>query len=146
MKLTPPNDPHNLERFVKAQEPVFGRVISELRLARKTGHWMWFVFPQIKGLGHSPMAETYAISSRAEVEAYLNHPVLGARLRECIGLLLRTDGHSVEEIFGYPDNLKLRSSMTLFAHATADNQLFVDVLNKYFDGKEDPRTIERLDN
>jgi uncharacterized protein (DUF1810 family) len=138
------DDPYNLERFVKAQERVFGEVISELRMARKTSHWMWFVFPQIRGLGHSHMAQMYAISSRGEAEAYLNHPLLGPRLRECTRLVLQADGRSADEIFGSPDNLKLKSSMTLFAHVTADNQLFLDVLSKYFDGQEDARTIDRL--
>lgn len=137
-------DPYNLERFVKAQDPVFGDVITELRMARKTSHWMWFVFPQIRGLGHSDMARTYAISSREEATAYLNHPLLGSRLRECTRLVLQADARSVDEILGYPDNLKLKSSMTLFAHATADNQLFLDVLNKYFDAQEDAPTVARL--
>ena len=120
------------------------RVLAELRAGRKTSHWMWFVFPQIQGLGHSPMAQRYAIASRVEAEAYLDHPILGPRLRECTRLVTAVAGRSIEEILGHPDDLKFRSSMTLFAHATADNQIFRDALVKYFGGAEDPRTLERL--
>jgi len=134
----------SLERFVQAQEPVIERVRAELRSGRKASHWMWFVFPQIQGLGHSPMARRFALASRAEAEAYLRHPVLGSRLRECTRLVNEVEGRSVEEIFGYPDDLKFRSCMTLFAHATADNQVFCDALRKYFGGREDPATLERL--
>src|SRR6185437_4206530 len=134
----------SLERFIAAQEPVIERVLAELRAGRKTSHWMWFVFPQIQGLGHSPMAQRYAIASRAEAEAYLHHPILGPRLRECTRLVIAVEGRSIEEILGSPDDLKFRSSMTLFAHATPDNQIFLDGLAKYFGGEEDPRTLERL--
>ena len=133
-----------LERFVQAQKPVIGGVLAELRAGRKTSHWMWFVFPQIRGLGHSPTAQHFAIASRAEAEAYLLHPILGPRLRECTQLVNAVEGREIEEIFGYPDYLKFRSSMTLFANVTADNQVFVDALNKYFGGEQDPLTIERL--
>jgi len=133
-----------LERFVQAQDPVIDRVLTELSAGHKASHWMWFVFPQIQGLGRSPTAQRFAISSRAEAEAYLRHVVLGARLRECTRLVNAVDGRSVEEIFGHPDYLKFRSSMTLFAHAAADNQIFLDALRKYFGGEEDPLTVERL--
>lgn len=134
----------DLDRFVKAQEPVFERVLAELRAGEKTSHWMWFVFPQIRGLGHSPTAQRFAIASRAEAEAYLSHPVLGPRLRECARLVNEIEGRAIEEILGYPDCLKLRSSMTLFAHATEDNRVFLEALRKYFGGEEDPLTLERL--
>jgi uncharacterized protein (DUF1810 family) len=111
-------DPYDLQRFVAAQNPVFDQVRAELRAGRKRGH----VFPQIKGLGSSPMAQKYAISSRAEAEAYLGHPILGPRLRECTGLVTAIEGRSIDDILGYPDDLKFRSSMTLFAHATSDNK------------------------
>lgn len=134
----------SLERFVEAQEPVIERVLGELRAGRKASHWMWFVFPQIQGLGHSPTAQRFAISSRAEAEAYLRHEVLGPRLRECTRLVNAVEGRRVEEIFGYPDHLKFHSCMTLFAHAAADNQVFLDALRKYFGGEEDSLTLERL--
>ena len=134
----------SLERFVEAQEPVIERVLAELRAGRKASHWMWFVFPQIRGLGHSPTAQRFAISSRAEAEAYLRHEVLGPRLRECTRLVNAVEGRRVEEIFGYPDHLKFHSCMTLFAHAAADNQVFLDALRKYFGGEEDSLTLERL--
>ena len=134
----------SLERFVQAQEPVIERVLAELRAGRKTSHWMWFVFPQIRGLGHSPMAQHFAIASRAEAEAYLSDPILGPRLRECARLVNEIEGRGIEEIFGYPDHLKFRSSMTLFAHVTADNKVFVDALSKYFGGEGDPLTLDRL--
>ncbi|MGO9995381.1 MAG: DUF1810 domain-containing protein [Steroidobacteraceae bacterium] len=137
-------DPFNLERFVKAQDPVFGDVIAELRAGEKIGHWMWFVFPQMRGLGRSAMARTYAISSGAEAEAYLSHPVLDPRLKECTQLMLEVVGRSIDEILGSPDNLKFGSSMTLFAHATTDNRLFLDALEKYCGGQFDARTLELL--
>ena len=133
-----------LERFVQAQEPVIERVLTELRAGRKVSHWMWFVFPQIQGLGRSPTAQRFAIASRAEAEAYLRHEVLGPRLRQCTRLVNAVEGRSVEEIFGYPDHLKFHSSMTLFAHAAADDPIFVDALRKYFGGQEDPMTLEHL--
>jgi uncharacterized protein (DUF1810 family) len=133
-----------LERFVQAQAPVIDRVYEELRAGRKVTHWMWFVFPQIQGLGESPMAQRFAIASRAGAEEYLRHPVLGPRLRACTRLVNEVEGRGIEEIFGYPDYLKFRSSMTLFAHATTDNQVFLDALRKYFGGEYDQRTLERL--
>jgi uncharacterized protein (DUF1810 family) len=137
-------DLYDLQRFVDAQNLVFDQVLRELRDGRKQSHWMWFVFPQIHGLGHSPMAEKYAISSRAEAEAYLGHPILGPRLRQCSLLVTQVEGRSIEKILGYPDNMKFRSSMTLFAHATTDNQVFTDALRKYFAGTFDPLTLERI--
>ena len=137
-------DTYNLQRFLDAQRPVFEEVRSELREGRKTSHWMWFIFPQMEGLGRSELARKYAISSRAEAEAYLMHPILGARLRECTRLVNLVEGRSIEQIFGYPDDMKFRSSMTLFSHATSDNQVFKDALQKYFGGESDPLTLERL--
>ena len=133
-----------LQRFVDAQDPVFEQVRRELRAGRKESHWMWFIFPQIEGLGQSPMASRYAISSREEAEAYLKHPILGPRLRECTRLVNLVQRRSVEEIFGYPDNLKFRSCMTLFAHVTTDNQIFEDAVRKYFGGDFDRLTFDRL--
>jgi uncharacterized protein (DUF1810 family) len=138
------NDPYNLQRFVDAQNSIYEQVCSELRAGCKTGHWVWFIFPQIKGLGHSDLANKFAISSRDEAEAYLQHKVLGTRLRECCRLVSRVEGRPIDEILGYPDDLKFRSSMTLFAHATSDNQVFKDALQKYFGGEFDRLTLERL--
>ncbi len=137
-------DPHNLQRFVDAQSPVFEEVCLELQEGRKNGHWMWFIFPQIEGLGYSPLARKFAISSREEAEAYLNHPILGPRLRHCTRLITLVEGRSIDEIFGGPDDLKFHSSMTLFANATSDNQVFRDALRKYFGGEPDRLTLERL--
>jgi uncharacterized protein (DUF1810 family) len=144
MSDTAANDPYNLQRFVEAQEHVYEEVLSELRNGRKSGHWMWFIFPQIEGLGHSYTAREYAISSPAEAAAYLNHPVLGPRLRECTRLVNLVEGRSVKEIFGHPDDMKFRSSMTLFAHAAPDDGVFKDALKKYFAGAFDPLTLERI--
>jgi uncharacterized protein (DUF1810 family) len=138
------NDPYNLQRFVDAQNPVFEQVCAELRRGRKQGHWMWFVFPQLKGLGHSWMASKFGISSRDEAEAYLRHPTLGPRLRECTRLVNLVDGCSIEQIFGYPDDLKFRSSMTLFAQVATDNEIFIKALQKYFGGEPDTLTLDRL--
>jgi uncharacterized protein (DUF1810 family) len=138
------NDPYDLQRFVDAQNPVFEQVCSELRGGRKEGHWTWFVFPQLKGLGHSWMASKFGISSRDEAEAYLQHPILGPRLRECTRLVNLVEGRSIEQIFGYPDNLKFRSSMTLFACVASDNEIFLNALQKYFGGGFDPLTLARL--
>ncbi|MGD0047305.1 MAG: DUF1810 domain-containing protein [Bryobacteraceae bacterium] len=137
-------DPYNLRRFVDAQDSVFAQVCSELRAGRKREHWMWFVFPQMQGLGYSPLAQKFAITSLEEAKAYLDHSILGARLRECCRLVNQVEGRSIEEIFGYPDDMKFRSSMTLFAHATSDNRIFSDALEKYCNGEFDPLTLERL--
>ena len=139
------DDPYNLQRFLDAQKPVYDRVCSELRNGRKTSHWIWFIFPQIRGLGFSQVSIKYSISSREEAEAYLAHPILGPRLMECTQLVNRTEGFSAEDIFGYTDAMKFRSSITLFANATADNQVFTEALHKYFKGEFDPLTMERLD-
>ena len=135
---------YDLDRFVLAQAPVYDRVRAELRAGRKTSHWMWFVFPQIAGLGYSATARRYAISSIDEARAYLAHRVLGPRLLECTGLVAATTGRKAAEIFGHPDDLKLRSSMTLFARAAADPRPFTEVLDRYFDGVPDGVTLEKL--
>jgi uncharacterized protein (DUF1810 family) len=137
-------DPFNLQRFVDAQAPVYDTVLAELRAGSKRGHWIWFIFPQLEGLGHSPTAQRFAISSLAEAQAYVNHGVLGPRLRECTGLVNAIEGKSVDAIFGWPDNLKVRSSMTLFARATADNAEFVRLLEKFYGGEPDPVTVALL--
>jgi uncharacterized protein (DUF1810 family) len=134
----------DLERFVTAQDPIYDRVVSELRAGRKTSHWMWFVFPQIAGLGRSPTAVRYAIASLDEARAYLDHPVLGPRLRECTRLVADHTGLSAFDIFGGIDALKLHSSMTLFAHAAPDDPLFKTVLDRYFDAQADPNTLQRI--
>lgn len=144
------DDPYNLRRFVAAQdavefgEPIYVDACSELRRGRKASHWMWFIFPQLKGLGSSPMAVKFAIGSIAEAQAYIQHSVLGERLRECSNLLLQIEGRPIDEIMRYPDNLKLKSSMTLFSRATPHNEVFLQVLAKYFEGHPDPSTIEAL--
>jgi len=139
-----PEDPYDLRRFVDAQESVYRTVVAELRAGRKRSHWIWFIFPQLRGLGRSGTAIRYGIASRDEAAAYLAHPVLGPRLRECTRLVAQVDGRSIEEIFGWPDNLKVRSSMTLFARATDDNADFQAVLEKYYGGEPDPATIDIL--
>ena len=135
--------PYDLDRFVLAQEPDYARALSELRAGQKQSHWMWYVFPQIEGLGGSAMSRRYSIKSAAEARAYLDHALLGARLRECFAAVQCIDGRSALEIFGSPDNLKLRSSATLFA-AVSKESLFEDVLQKYFDGEHDEETLRRL--
>ena len=135
---------YDLERFVTAQEGMYPGVVSELRAGRKTGHWMWFVFPQVAGLGMSEMSRRYAIGSLDEAVAYLDHPLLGPRLREYAGIVLATEGRSAEAIFGGIDATKLRSSMTLFHRAAPDEKVFRDVLDRFFDGVADPATDERL--
>jgi len=137
-------DDFNLQRFLDAQAPVYTTVLAELRAGAKRSHWIWFVFPQLEGLGRSPTAARYAISSLAEARAYLDHPVLGPRLRECARLVNAIDGRSVDTIFGWPDNLKVRSSMTLFATATPDNAEFVHLLDKFYGGEQDAETLARL--
>jgi uncharacterized protein (DUF1810 family) len=138
------DDPHDLQRFVTAQDPVYPQVQSELRAGVKRSHWMWFVFPQIAGLGHSAMAQRYAISSREEAAAYLKHPLLGPRLRQCTQLVIDIDDRSIRQILGTPDDLKFHSCMTLFAQAAPDNAIFLSALRRYFAGQPDPATIERL--
>jgi uncharacterized protein (DUF1810 family) len=138
------NDPHNLLRFVQAQAPVYQEVLAELREGHKRSHWMWFVFPQFAGLGHSPMAQRFAVASLDEARAYLAHPVLGARLRECARLVLAVQDRSIHYIFGSPDDLKFRSSMTLFNCAGPAEPVFQQCLQTYFAGHGDPQTIALL--
>ncbi len=138
-------DVYNLHRFLDAQEGVYDTVLDELLAGRKSSHWIWFIFPQIAGLGHSAMARQFAIGSLDEAKTYLQHPVLGPRLRACTQLVLDVNGHSAEEIFGSPDHLKFRSCMTLFLTAATDNTLFKAALLTYFDGKPDQVTLDLLD-
>jgi len=138
------DDPHDLNRFVEAQASVIERVRAELADGRKRSHWMWFIFPQIAGLGFSPMAQLYAIASLREARAYLAHPVLGPRLEDCTRLVLAVEGSTASDIFGWPDDMKFRSSMTLFARAATDNPVFAEALAKYFDGEADAETLKRL--
>lgn len=137
-------DEYDLDRFVTAQEPVLAQVRQELAVGRKRSHWMWFVFPQLAGLGYSAMARQYAISSLAEARAYLEHPVLGPRLIELTKLVNLVNGRSIHEIFGSPDDLKFHSSMTLFAEARPDEAAFREALDKYFGGVMDKGTLEKL--
>jgi uncharacterized protein (DUF1810 family) len=136
-------DPFNLARFTDAQNGVYEHAVGELRRGQKASHWMWYVFPQIAGLGQSATSRHYAITSLAEARAYLAHPVLGPRLRECASILIQTSGPA-EQVFGGIDALKLRSSMTLFHRADPAEPLFGQVLDQYFDGAEDPATLQRL--
>jgi len=138
------DDPFDLQRFVEAQRPVIDRVLAELQAGQKRSHWMWFIFPQISGLGSSPMAQRFAIASLEEAAAYLHHPVLGPRLTSCTLLVNAIGGSSIDQIFGYPDHLKFHSSMTLFARAAPDNPAFSTALQKFFAGKPDPLTLEQL--
>ncbi len=137
-------DPFDLRRFVVAQDPVIATVLDELRQGRKRTHWMWFVFPQIAGLGSSPMARRYAIASLAEARAYLAHGVLGPRLLECTSLVNAAASRSITSVLGSPDDLKFHSSMTLFARAGPDEPLFREALMRFHGGREDPGTRERL--
>ncbi len=141
---TPDDDPHNLQRFVAAQEEAYTAALGELRAGRKRTHWMWFVFPQVTGLGASPTARFYAIQSHAEAEAYLAHPLLGARLQECAGALLAVNGRTAEQIMGFPDHLKLQSSMTLFAALAGPGNPFAAVLDRYYEGRRCPQTLAFL--
>ena len=136
------NDPFNLQRFVDVQNRWYERVCAELSQGHKQSHWMWFIFPQLKGLGSSAMANLYGISGLQEAEAYLGHPLLGPRLRNCTQLVLLIQGRSIDQIFDDPDDLKFRSSMTLFAKATSDSGPFQEALKKYFGGKPDPLTLK----
>jgi len=140
------DDPFDLRRFLDAQEPVYERATRELRAGRKYSHWMWYVFPQLRGLGWSRTAQVYGIGSIAEARAYLKHPVLGPRLEECVRLVLGVEGRTAEQIFGYPDYLKLRSCITLFAVAAENPRLFDDALERYYGGERDALTLERLES
>lgn len=137
-------DPFALSRFVDAQAGAYDAALSELRRGRKTSHWIWFVFPQIAGLGFSPTSQFFAIGSLEEARAYLDHPVLGPRLRACAAAVLDHRGRTAREVFGTPDDLKFRSSMTLFAQAAPDEPLFRQALEAFFAGEPDPLTLERL--
>jgi uncharacterized protein (DUF1810 family) len=137
-------DPFNLERFVDVQAAVYERVRRELKAGRKESHWMWFIFPQIAGLGQSAMSIRFAIGSLDEANAYLAHPVLGPRLRTCARLALDAEGRTARDIFGSIDEMKFRSSMTLFAHAASGDDVFQRCLDKYFAGEPDPATLARL--
>jgi uncharacterized protein (DUF1810 family) len=136
-------DPFDLQRFLDAQAPVYARVVDELRRGRKQSHWMWFIFPQLAGLGHSAMAQRFAIASREEAVAYLGHGVLGSRLKECTALITAVEGRTVHEILGSPDDLKFQSSMTLFGAVSSDPQ-FAAAIAKFYGGKPDQRTLDLL--
>jgi uncharacterized protein (DUF1810 family) len=142
--VTGTSDLPDLQRFVDAQASAYERARTELLRGRKASHWMWFVFPQIRSLGRSRTAQKYAIASLDEARAYLAHPVLGARLRECTQIVNDIVGSSLEEIFGYPDDLKFRSCMTLFARSAPDDVIFQEALRKYCGSEPDPLTLERL--
>lgn len=135
---------YNLDRFIQAQQPVYEQVLGELRNGRKRSHWMWFIFPQIQGLGRSEMAQHYAISSKEEAGAYLAHPVLGPRLEECTKLVLAIEGKSLNDIFGDPDDVKFRSCMTLFAHVAGPDSVFQACLKKFCGNQPDPLTVAKV--
>jgi uncharacterized protein (DUF1810 family) len=143
--LNPSDDPHDLSRFTTAQVDIYDQVLTELKRGQKRSHWMWFIFPQVYGLGYSSISQHYAIKSIEEARQYLNHPVLGIRLLECTEAVLAVDGPSASEIFGYPDDLKLKSSMTLFASVAGPSSVFVRVLEKYYDGEQDAKTLQLLE-
>jgi uncharacterized protein (DUF1810 family) len=137
--------PFDLNRFVSAQEGIYAQALAEIKSGQKRSHWMWFIFPQVDGLGFSAMSRRYSIKSLEEAHQYLQHPVLGSRLFECTQALLEVEGRSVAEIFGYPDDLKLKSCMTLFMQAAQPGSVFGDVLEKYFHGKQDKQTLRILE-
>ncbi len=139
------DDTYDLNRFIMAQHEVYNHILEELKSGMKRTHWMWFIFPQLHGLGQSATAVYYAIKSIGEAQAYLNHPLLGSRLLECTEAVLTVEGRSASQIFGYPDDLKLKSSMTLFASVADSESLFVRVLDKYFKGERDARTLQILE-
>jgi uncharacterized protein (DUF1810 family) len=140
----PTEDPFHLRRFVSAQQPTYTQALSELRAGRKRSHWMWFVFPQLDGLAFSPTSKLYSIKSFEEAEAYLAHPVLGPRLLECAEAVLQVEGRTAHDIFGSPDDLKLKSSATLFAAVSPSGSVFERLLGKYFDGARDHKTLRLL--
>lgn len=144
MTLQPPSDRFNLQRFIKEQDAFYTQVLSELHVGAKRGHWMWFIFPQIDGLGFSPTAKRYAIKSLEEARAYLRHPVLGGRLMQCTELVLSHKGLSPSAIFPFPDDLKLRSCMTLFSRVAEPGSVFEKVLDAFFQGQRDEKTLELL--
>lgn len=134
----------DISRFIKAQENIYAEVVKELLHGKKTSHWMWFIFPQIIGLGFSSTSKYYSIKTIDEAKEYLKHPILGNRLLECANILIKTEGKSAESIFGYPDDMKLQSSMTLFSFISPESTVFLQVLNKYFKGEKDQKTMEIL--
>ena len=136
------SDPFDLQRFVHAQERDYERALAEVRSGRKRSHWMWYVFPQVAGLGQSSMSQRYAINTLGEARAYLAHPILGARLKEIADAVLGVQGRTAHEVFGSPDDLKLLSSATLFALVSPDDSVFHRIIDKYFDGRHDERTLE----
>ena len=138
------SDTHNLARFTEAQDSVYSTVLSELQQGKKTSHWMWFIFPQLVGLGRSPTAEFYAIKSLEEAGQYLQHPLLGARIRECSAAVLCIRGRTIENVFGFPDYLKLKSCMTLFSSLADPDPVFAAVLDRFFPGERDSRTLQLL--
>lgn len=138
------DDPHDLNRFVQAQESVYQRALAEIRRGRKQSHWMWYIFPQFAGLGFSSTSRFYAINSLAEARAYLEHPVLGPRLRECAAAALSVEGRTAYDIFGSPDDMKLRSCATLFAQVSPAGSVFHQLLAKYFHGEPDSATLQLL--
>lgn len=139
-----PGDPYDLGRFVAAQEADYARALSEIRSGRKQSHWMWYIFPQLSGLGQSSMSRRYSIGSIEEARAYIEHPVLGPRLVECVEAVAAVDGRSAREIFGAPDDVKLRSCATLFACAAPASRVFLRLLDRYFEGVPDRRTLDLL--
>jgi uncharacterized protein (DUF1810 family) len=136
------SEPYDLNRFISAQEGVYERALAELRSGLKRSHWMWYIFPQIEGLGHSPTTRQYSIKSLEEARQYLAHPVLGARLVECAEAVLAVQGQSASDIFGHPDDWKLQSSLTLFKLVAGPGSVFERVLDKYYQGKQDSRTLQ----
>ena len=136
------DDPYDLNRFISAQEGIYERALAELRDGLKRSHWMWYIFPQIEGLGHSPTTRLYSIKSLEEARQYLAHPVLGTRLRSCSEAVLAVQGRSASDIFGHPDDWKLQSSMTLFELVSGPGSAFDRVLDRYYQGKRDPRTLQ----
>ena len=137
-------DPHNLTRFLDAQKSIYPQALAELQAGHKRSHWMWFIFPQLAGLGHSSTAQFYAIQSKEEAQAYLTHPTLGPRLVECAQALLQHEGKSATQLLRTPDDLKLRSSATLFAQLTPPVSPFAQILKKYYNNQPDPKTLELL--
>jgi len=144
MRTPTTGDPHDLQRFVDAQAPVYDQALAELHAGSKATHWMWFVFPQLKALGRSGTALRYGIADLREAQAYWQHPLLGPRLRTCAEAMLGVDGKSALQILGSPDDLKFRSSMTLFSRAAPDEPVFRQAIDKYFGGRADERTLELL--
>ena len=137
-------DPHNLKRFLDSQEQIYGQALTEVRDGRKRSHWMWYIFPQYDGLGFSPASKFYAIKSVAEAQAYLRHPILGPRLVECFEAAIGVEARSAAEVFGSPDDLKLRSCATLFAALSPVGSVFERLLDKYFQGMSDRKTLELM--